>query len=166
MTGSGKSFINLPRPPWASTGCRAHCRSNPVSRPPTGHWPGTMSGRATAPGPDNIDACLGLARVYTRIGDFERANETYVKALAKHPRDLAIWHDLGMMHNRRKDWTEAARCFRKALEIDPENQRCLKALGFTLARAGQVEQSVGYLTRAMGSAAAAHYNVAMMLLPR
>jgi tetratricopeptide (TPR) repeat protein len=114
--------------------------------------------------PDNIEAQRGLARVYTRMGDYERAMETFNKALAKHPKDVNLWYDLGMLHNRRKEWTEGVRCFNKALEIDPQNQRCLKAMGFTLARAGQVEQSITYLTRAMGSSAAARYHAARMLL--
>lgn len=114
--------------------------------------------------PNNIDAFRGLARVYTSMGDYDRAADTYKKALAKHPRDVNLWHDFGMMHDRKKDWAQGVHCFQKALEIDPENQRCLKAMGFTLARAGQVDQAMVYLTRAMGSAVAAHTNVAMMLM--
>lgn len=114
--------------------------------------------------PDHLEAYRGLGNVYTRMGDYERALDTYQKALTKHPKDVVLWHDLGMLHNRRKNWAEGARCLTKALEIDPENQRCLKTLGFTLARAGQADQSVPYLTRAIGSAAAAHHQVAKMLL--
>lgn len=114
--------------------------------------------------PDHIEACRGLARVYTRMGDHERALETYTKAIAKHPRNVTLWYERGMMLDRCKDWAAGAQCFRKGLEVDPENQQCLKALGFTLARAGQLTESVTYLTRAMGSAAAAHCNVALMLL--
>ena len=114
--------------------------------------------------PDNIDGYRGLARVYTSMGDYDRAADTYKKALAKNPREVNLWHDFGIMHDRRRDWAEGARCFQKALEFDPENQHCLKALGFTLARAGQIDQSMIYLTRAMGSTVAAHTNVALMLL--
>jgi Tfp pilus assembly protein PilF len=114
--------------------------------------------------PDHIEARRGLARVYASMGDHARAQETYNRALAKHPRDVTLWYEQGMMHDRRKDWAAGAQCFRKALEVDPENQQCLKALGFTLARAGQLADSVTYLTRAMGSAAAAHVNIAQMLL--
>jgi Tfp pilus assembly protein PilF len=114
--------------------------------------------------PDNIDAARGLARVYASMGNYDRAREAYTKALSRHPRDVNLWYDYGMMFDRKRDWAEGAKCFKKALEIDPENQRSLKAMGFTLARAGQFDQSVTYLTRAMGSAAAAHVNVAQMLL--
>jgi Tfp pilus assembly protein PilF len=114
--------------------------------------------------PNSLEAARGLGRVYTQMDNFERAEEVYRTALAKHPKDMTLLYDFGTMHNRRHNWAEAKACFTKALEIDPENQKCLKALGFTLARAGQTVQSVAYLTRAMGSAASAHYNVALMLL--
>jgi tetratricopeptide (TPR) repeat protein len=114
--------------------------------------------------PDNIEAYRGLARIYARMGDYERAQQTYTKALARQPKDVHLWFDLAMMHDRRKEWAEGIRCFRKGLEIDPENQDCLKGLGFTLARAGQIDASISCLSRAMGSTAAAHYNVARMLL--
>jgi tetratricopeptide (TPR) repeat protein len=114
--------------------------------------------------PDHVEAIRGVARVYAHMGDFERAQDTYRKALAKHPQDVALWFDCGMMYDRQKHWADGIACFRKGLEIDPENQACLKALGFTLARTGQIEQCVPYLIRAMGSSAAAHYSVAQMLL--
>jgi tetratricopeptide (TPR) repeat protein len=113
--------------------------------------------------PDNVEAVRGLARVYVRMGDYGRAQETYRKALAQHPREVALWYDCGMMHDRKKDWPDGIKCFEQGLAISPENQDCLKALGFTLARAGQFEQSLAYLTRAVG-AATAHYNLARMQL--
>src|SRR5438128_597050 len=36
--------------------------------------------------PGNTDGCRGLARIYTSMGDYDRAADTYKKALAKHPR--------------------------------------------------------------------------------
>jgi tetratricopeptide (TPR) repeat protein len=114
--------------------------------------------------PESVAAYRGLARVYARLNDYDRARDTYLKALAKQPRDVNLWYDLGMMHNCKKEWSEGVRCFRKALEIDTEHQESVKALGFTLARMGQFDQSVIYLGRAMGSAAAAHFYVAKMLL--
>lgn len=108
------------------------------------------------------DAVQGLARVYMRMDDFEHAFEAYRKALDKNPKDHGMWFDMGTCHNRHKDLAQAIGCFQKALEIDPENIQYMKTLGFTLARAGQVEQSLPYLTRALGSALA-HYNIARML---
>ncbi len=112
--------------------------------------------------PNYRDAQAGLARVYASLGDFDHAFETYRKALAKAAKDHGMWYDMGMCHNRRKDWNEACKCFQMALELDPENRQYMQTLGFTMARAGQIDQSVAILSRAMGSALA-HYNAARML---
>src|SRR5205807_6175736 len=48
--------------------------------------------------PDSFEAMRGLARIYAAMGDYERALETYRTALAKHPRDVSLSVDLGMMH--------------------------------------------------------------------
>ena len=114
---------------------------------------------------NNLDAYRGLAGVYAKSGDFERAIETYKKAMAQHPKDANLWYDLGLCHHRRKDFPESVRCFTKALELEPENRDYMKKLGFTLAWMGQVEQGLAILTRAQGSALA-HYNVARVLLQR
>lgn len=110
-----------------------------------------------------LEAHRGLGRVYVDLGDLARAQEAYAKAQAKFPKESILWFDLGQMHNRQKDFAKAAECFHKALEMEPENRTYLTTLGFTLARAGQTEQSVAHLSRAMGPASA-HYNVARMLL--
>ena len=109
------------------------------------------------------DAFQGLARVYTRLEDYDRAFTTYHKALEKNPKDHGLWIDLGMCHNRKKDFNEAIPCFQKALDLDPQNLQYIQTLGFTLARAGQTDQSLALLTRTMG-APLAHYNVARMML--
>lgn len=113
--------------------------------------------------PNNIEAYRGLGRVYSCLGDYERAFAIYQKATAKLPRSAALWYDYGHCHNRRKEWPRAIQCFRKALECEPDSREVQKALGLTLARAGQFDQALTPLTRASG-AAMAHYYVARMQL--
>ncbi|MCI0380963.1 MAG: tetratricopeptide repeat protein [Gemmataceae bacterium] len=108
------------------------------------------------------EAQLGLARVYMSLQDYERAQECYRKFLDKNPKDHGLWHDLGMCFNRQKQWTKACKCFEQALAIEPENRHYLQTLGFTLARAGEVDASVTVLTKAVGPALA-HYHVARMM---
>jgi tetratricopeptide (TPR) repeat protein len=108
------------------------------------------------------DAVQGLARVYTRMDDYEHAFEIYRKALDKTPKDHGMWFDLGMCHSRKKELAQAVGCFQKALELSPENRSYMKTLGFMLARTGQTEQSLVLLTRVMGTALA-HYNIALMM---
>jgi Flp pilus assembly protein TadD len=117
--------------------------------------------------PNNLEAYRCLGRLYTKMSDYERALETYKKAMAKHPKDASLWYDLGMCHSRRKDkadntrFAEAVRCFNKAHELDPENREYLKKLGYTLAWTGQVDKGLGYLTQAYG-AALAHFKIACL----
>lgn len=111
----------------------------------------------------SVEAHRGLGRIYVDLADFDRAVDIFKKAQAKFPNQSVFWYELGQMHNRRKDFTQAAQCLNKALEMEPENRQYLTILGLTLARAGQTEQSVALLSRSMG-AASAHYNVGRMLL--
>lgn len=113
--------------------------------------------------PSSVEAHRGLARVYTELGDYARAQETIKKAQAKFPKESCFWFEQGQMHNRKKEFAEAVRSFNKALEIDPENRMYMTTLGLTLARNGNSDQAVTVLARSMGSASA-HYNVARMLL--
>jgi tetratricopeptide (TPR) repeat protein len=111
--------------------------------------------------PNNLNAYRALGRVYTQADHYEQALETYKKGLAHQPKSVELWLEMGQCHNRKKDWPEALVCFQKALELEPESRKVLTALGLTLARTGQVEQSLVYLTRA-SSSAIAHYNLARM----
>ena len=115
--------------------------------------------------PNNIDAMRRLAKVYAKMGDYDRAFETYKNALAKYPKDAELWYDLGKCHNRRKDFAQSIPCFNEALKIDPENRVYLMELGFTLAYRGQVDQGLAVLIRAQG-AALAHYSLARVLIQR
>lgn len=115
--------------------------------------------------PNHLSAYRGLGRVYLNLGDYDHALETYKKALARFPQDATVWVDLAMLYNRKKDFAEGIRCLNKARELDPENRQIMMTLGLTQARAGQAEQSLATLTRAVGSAAA-HYNLARMYLHR
>lgn len=115
--------------------------------------------------PNSLDAHRCLGSLYVKTGDFERAMDTYKKALAKHPNESILWYDLALCHHRRKDFPESVRCLTKALEMDPENSSYLLKMGFTLAWMGNLEQGLSYLSRAQG-AAQAHYNIARILLQR
>ncbi len=112
---------------------------------------------------NSIEAHRGLCRVYCDLNDFDRAQDTIKKAMAKFPKESVFWYEQAQMHNRKKDFAEATRCLNKAMEMDPENRLYVTTLGFTLARAGQIDQAVTLLSRSMG-VASAHYNVARMLL--
>jgi tetratricopeptide (TPR) repeat protein len=112
---------------------------------------------------NHLPAYAGLARLYDQMEDYDKALETFHKTLERFPKEASLWYDLGMCHCRRKDWTQAIKALQKALDLDPENRQMMQTLGFTLARAGQIDESLVYFRRAVGPAQA-HFNVARMLL--
>jgi len=113
--------------------------------------------------PNNLEATRALGRLFVKTGNMDRAEETFQKALAKNPKDGALWYELGLCANRRKNFAESTRCFSEALKLDPDNRDYLKMLGFTLAYQGEFEKGLGLLVRAQG-AALAHYNIARVFL--
>ena len=115
--------------------------------------------------PNNQEATHSLGRLYTKMGDCERAQDIFRKALIKTPRDGTLWYDLGLCYHRKRDFPESARCFTKALELEPENRDYMKKLGFTLAWMGQYDQGLSLLTRTQG-AALAHYKVARVMMQK
>jgi tetratricopeptide (TPR) repeat protein len=112
--------------------------------------------------PKNRPAYEGLARTYQEMGDYNHCVETYESALKAFPRDASFLFDLGMCHARQKEWTPALEDLNAAIEIDPENRTYLNMAAYTLARAGQYEESYACFKRIV-SEPEAHYNVARML---
>jgi tetratricopeptide (TPR) repeat protein len=115
--------------------------------------------------PNNLEAYRGLGRLYTKMGDCDRAQENYRKAMTKYPKDATLWYDLGLCYHRKREFPDSARCFSKALEIDPDNVEYLKKLGFTYAWMGQYDHGLALLTRSQG-AALGHYNLARVLIQK
>ncbi len=113
--------------------------------------------------PKSFEGYRHLGRLYVKMDDTDRALETYKKAMATNAKDGDLWYDLALCRRARKDFAESARCFNKALELDPENRDYLKMLGLTLAWVGQLDQGLAYLTKGHQSSALAHYNLARVL---
>lgn len=119
-------------------------------------------GRALKQEPKNKSALLGVARMYARLGDREKALEAYKKYRKAHPKDADGVHDLAVAQARWGDWAAAVAGYEAALKLDPENRTYRKELGFCLARAGRVEEAVAALCQVMPEAQA-RYGVARAL---
>jgi tetratricopeptide (TPR) repeat protein len=108
-------------------------------------------------------AYAGLAGLYVRMGDYDRALATYKQGLAKKPRDAGLWVDQGICQCRRQDWPAAVHSLQKAHDLDPENRFTTKTLGVALAGAGRHQDSLACLKQVM-SEAQAHFDLARVLL--
>jgi tetratricopeptide (TPR) repeat protein len=112
--------------------------------------------------PNHVPAYRALGRLYTAMGDHDRAVSTYQKGLQKQPKDAALWCDLGMCHARHKEWDRAIEALRKAADLDPENKQYQNVLGHCLARAGRADAALDVFRKSTGEGRA-QYNVARML---
>ena len=69
--------------------------------------------------PKNKGALLGMARLYARMGEQDRALEVYRRYLTLYPKDHATVHEVAVMHGRWKDFAGASAWCDAALKIDP-----------------------------------------------
>ncbi|MEI9972606.1 MAG: tetratricopeptide repeat protein [Ignavibacteriota bacterium] len=96
---------------------------------------------ALALDPDNEEALTGLALVYGNNGDTGKAIEKLKAATEKNPnpRSLMI---LAEAYRNQKDFKNAAEAEKKALELQPENERLAQALANDLTESGQLDEAL------------------------
>lgn len=97
--------------------------------------------------PDNLEARRMLGRIYSRmIGNQQQgridenmlrsATEQYQKIVAKDPTDLDSWLMLGRLSKIGQDSVESEKAYKKALEIDPNNEFALTGLALVYSDLG------------------------------
>jgi tetratricopeptide (TPR) repeat protein len=97
--------------------------------------------------PDDLTARRILGRIYTRmIGDpqqrkinedmVKRAIEQYKKVGEKEPADLDTWLMLGRLYKVAQNSVDAEKAYRKALELDPNNEDAMSGLAMVYADLG------------------------------
>lgn len=116
--------------------------------------------------PDN-EIVFGLVcNMYSGMGMTKELSAAVDKALAANPNNFTAWATKGqtlvneMSKSQTPNWDEPINCFKKALEIKPENSVVLTYLGFSLNAKAQgingdvalqkqlYNESVGYLEKA------------------
>jgi thioredoxin-like negative regulator of GroEL len=107
--------------------------------------------------PKNKASLLGLARLYARIGDQERADEVFRQYLTHYPKDHAVVHEVAVTHARSKDWAGAVAWCEAALKIDPENREYRKFMGFCQAHGGNWDGAFTTLKQMMPEATARYH---------
>ncbi|MCX6594633.1 MAG: tetratricopeptide repeat protein [Acidobacteria bacterium] len=109
--------------------------------------------------PDDLNARRVLGRIYSRmIGDREnnRINETmvkkaieqYEKIAEKAPKDVDTWLMLGRLHKVAQSSPESEKAYKKALELDPENEDASVGLAMVYADLGDNKTAAALLEKA------------------
>lgn len=107
-----------------------------------------------------------LAKIWLEKSDVARAREQYNHLLTVFPRDFAAYYNLGWIASEEKNWEEATRRLRAALEIEPNNARAHNALGTIYLQQGEFDQAgaeFGAAIRLDPKFAQAYYDLGMTL---
>lgn len=108
----------------------------------------------------NLDAMLGMARMYGVVRDKEKCVEWYQRASQTYPNKAEIWYEMGKtLGSHFKDKEGAIASLHHAAKLSPENRGYRNELGFTLAWAGRYDEGYAWLSRTMPEAKA-RYNLA------
>ncbi len=107
--------------------------------------------------PKCTPALAGLAKLYSKIGDRERAAQIYTEALRQSPKNHELAFKMASMYAKAEDWTAACDACRVAINIDPENRTYHKTLGYCAARAGQWDTAFETLMRVMAEPEARYF---------
>ena len=113
--------------------------------------------------PQNVEATRGLARLYTRTGDRDRANQSYDTLMRANPKDHKLIYEYALACGRFDDWAGATASCEKALAQDPENRRYYRTYGVCLARTGNYEKAFDVMLK-VSPEAEARYSLAKVLM--
>ncbi|HJU73278.1 MAG TPA: tetratricopeptide repeat protein [Gemmatimonadaceae bacterium] len=94
--------------------------------------------------PQRVDY-LKEALLLERQGDYEAALTSYRLALREKPDDHRVLQNMAIAYSRTNRQDEAARCYRRALEIKPDLAGAHYGLGFLLLKKGETEQGLRHL---------------------
>lgn len=113
--------------------------------------------KVIATDPKNKAALIGLAKLYAKAGDKERAIQGYEAALRHHPKDHELAHKMAAMQARFGDWQACADAARYALSLDAENRTYQKTLGYALSQTGKWDEAFDTLMKLMPEAEARYF---------
>lgn len=125
--------------------------------------------RREAAGPEPVDGLTAddwFERAVTlEEVDTEAAVGAYERALRLRRDSGEIWVNLGRLHAEASRTTEAARCFREALALDPADATAIYNLGVVAQDEGRDREAIELYRRALRidpALAEAHYNLATL----
>jgi len=119
--------------------------------------------RAMKQDPKNKEAMVGLAKLYAKTGDKERAVATFNQAIQRDPKDHVLAHTMATTLVRFNDYAGATEACKHALTLDPENRTYIKTLGYCQAQLGQWDASLATLGKVMTPAQTRYFIGRMMI---
>jgi tetratricopeptide (TPR) repeat protein len=95
------------------------------------------------------EAHINLGNLYARLGEADRAERSYRRALRSEPRAVAARVNLADLHRQLSRDDDAERLLRAGLELDDASPALHHALGLTLVRGDRLDAALAELGRAV-----------------
>jgi tetratricopeptide (TPR) repeat protein len=111
--------------------------------------------------PEHVEATHRLAIVADAQRRHAEAEQLFLLALERAPRNAELLADLGYCYYLQGQLAKAESALSKATKLDPSNQRYSNNLGLVLGHQGRYEEALDCF-RKSGSEADAHYNLAFI----
>lgn len=110
--------------------------------------------RERAPADQKVQPSRRLGVIYSTLGKHEQAEQAYLAVLAQQPNDTQALNNLAYLYTNDMDQPAKALPYaQRALTLARNDPNVLDTLGWTLARAGQLEAARKTLLRAIQSGA-------------
>src|ERR1051326_2807736 len=119
--------------------------------------------RALAYDAGNPQAIRRLAVLYSKTGQFDRADVYFQKAAHAQPHNANVFNDWGRSYYLRGNWTMAEKKFRDALQTEPRHRLALNNLALTLGQEKRYSEAFQIFRNGGLSDAQAHCNMAYIL---
>lgn len=97
---------------------------------------------------------LTEALALERQGDFDAALTSYRLALRDRPNDQRVLQNMAIAYSRLGQIEEAARCYRRALDLDPSLSGAHYGLGYLLLKKGDAAEAQKHLEQFLATAPA------------
>jgi Flp pilus assembly protein TadD len=95
------------------------------------------------------ESYINLGSLYIREGRTQDGIEEFEAVLAKEPRHVPALMALGMLHEHRKEWSQAEDRYQQVLQVDPTFALAANNLAWLLVERGDgVDRALSYAQRA------------------
>ncbi|BBN18341.1 peroxin-5 [Marchantia polymorpha subsp. ruderalis] len=101
-----------------------------------------------APGDGDVHTVLGV--LYNLSREYDRAIQSFQRALELKPRDYSLWNKLGATQANSARSADAIYAYQQALDLKPNYVRAWSNMGIGYANQGRYEESIRYYVRALG----------------
>ncbi len=95
------------------------------------------------------EVLVANGQLWESTGNFQKAMESYNKALTKAPNDSQALTSIARLHFRQGNHTQAAEFFGRAIKQSPQDAALYNDLGLTMSKLGNHPQATQALTRAL-----------------